>query len=228
MKLERRSLNSLVEEQLSKWQAQKTAKKEAVTEEEPKPMLTISIDPGSGGVEVAKRLAPRLGMDLLGAEILQKLAESTQLSESVVKTLDEKETSKLDSWLDSLYAREHLSPDEFLKHMTQVIGTIGEHGNTILLGRGAQYILPRETTFRVRIIAPLDMRIENLTRTTRRAAEEFVLKTQDARRAFVRQYFQRDETDPLNYDLVVNTENLSIDAAVSIIETAFKARFPKK
>ncbi len=60
MKLERRSLNSLVEEQLSKWQAQKTAKKEAVTEEEPKPMLTISIDPGSGGVEVAKRLAPGL------------------------------------------------------------------------------------------------------------------------------------------------------------------------
>jgi cytidylate kinase len=229
MKLESRSLDKLVEEQLSKWQARKTAKTKATTEETPKPVITISIDPGSGGVEIAKRIASLLGMDLLGSEIIQRIAESAQMSKRAVETLDEKETRKLNIWLDSLFG-EHFSPDEYFRHLTNVIGTIGKLGNTILLGRGAQYILPHETTFRLRIIAPLDIRIEKAmqaTGHTRKEAEDFVLKMQKARRSFVKQYFQRDVTDPLDYDMVINTENLSIDAAVLIIQTAIKARFPE-
>jgi len=227
MKLESRSLDELVDEQLSKWQVKRIAKAKETKEETPKPVLAMSIDPGSGGVEIAKRLASLLGMDILGSEIIQRIAESAQMSEKAVKTLDEKETSKLNSWLDSLFG-EHFSPDDYFRHLNRVVGTIGKHGNAILLGRGAQYILPRETTFRVRIIAPLDIRIEKAMKTTgqsRKDAEEFVLNMENSRRSFVRQYFQRDVTDPLGYDLVVNTENLSLDAAVSIIHTAFKARF---
>jgi len=227
MKLESRSLDKLVDEQLSKWHTKRIAAAKETAEEKPKPVLAMSIDPGSGGVEIAKRLAPLLGMDILGSEIIQWIAESARMSEKVVGTLDEKETSKLNSWLDSLFG-EHFSPDDYFLHLTRVVGTVGKHGNAILLGRGAQYILPRETTFRVRIIAPLDIRIEKAMKTTgqsRQDAEEFVLKMENARRSFVRQYFQRDVTDPLSYDLVVNTENLSIDAAVLIIQTAFNARF---
>jgi len=228
MKLESRSLDQLVSEQLAKWQTKKAAEEKAKKEEAPKPCLTMSIDPGSGGVEIAKRLAPLLGMDLLGSEIIQQIAESAEKSEQAVKSLDEKTMSKLNSWLTSLYSSHHLSPDEYLRHLTRVIGTVGEHGNAMLLGRGAQYILPKETTLRVRIIAPLDVRIEKAirtTRSTRKDAEDFVLKMERDRRAFVEQYFQRDVTNPLDYDLVLNTENLGIDAAVSTIQTAFKARF---
>ena len=230
MKLVARTLDRLVDEQLSKWRTQRSAHEKAMAEEKPKPVLTMSIDPGSGGVEIAKRLAPLLGMDLLGSEIIQRIAESAEKSEEAVHSLDEKETSKLNSWLTSLFASQHLTPDEYLRHLTRVIGTVGKLGNAILMGRGAQYILPRETTFRVRIIAPLDVRIEKASRTTgttRKDAEDFVLKMEYDRRSFVEQYFHRDVTNPLDYDLVVNTENLSIDAAVSIIQTAIKAKFPE-
>jgi len=229
MKLVARTLDRLVDEQLSKWRTKRAADEKAMAEEKPpKPCLTMSIDPGSGGVEIAKRLAPLLGMDLLGSEIIQRIAESAEKSEQAVHTLDEKETSKLNSWLSSLFASQHLTPDEYLRHLTRVVATVGKLGNAMLLGRGAQYILPRETTFRVRIIAPLDMRIEKAARTTnqtRKEAEDFVLKMEYDRRSFVEQYFHRDVTNPLDYDLVVNTENLSIDAAVATIQTAFKAFF---
>lgn len=230
-KKETRSLDQLVSEQLARWHTQRAAQKKAMTEEKTKPCLTMSIDPGSGGVEIAKRLAPLLGMDLLGSEIIQRIAESAEKSEEAVKALDEKETSKLNSWLTSLFATQHLTPDEYLRHLTRVIGAIGKYGNAMLLGRGAQYILPRETTFRVRIIAPLDVRIEKAARTTkssRKEAEDFVLKMEYDRRSFVEQYFHRDVTNPLDYDLVVNTENLSIDAAVATIQTAFNAKFQEK
>jgi cytidylate kinase len=226
MKLVTRTLDKLVDEQLSKWRTQRTAQAKEMAEEKPKPVLTMSIDPGSGGVEIAKRLAPLLGMDLLGSEIIQRIAESADKSEQAVQSLDEKETSKLNSWLSSLFASQHLTPDEYLRHLTRVVGTVGKLGNAILMGRGAQYILPRETTFRVRIIAPLDIRIQKCIQTTRKDAEDFVLKMEYDRRSFVEQYFHRDVTNPLDYDLVVNTENLSIDAAVSIIQTAVKAKFP--
>ena len=231
MKLESRSLDQLLDEQLSRWQTRRLATEKAMKEKEkqPKPILAISIDPGSGGVEIAKRLASLLGMDILGSEIIQRIVESAKMSKRAVETLDEKETKKLNAWLDSLFG-ESFSPDDYFRHLNAVIGTIGKHGNAILLGRGAQYILPRETTFRLRIIAPLDIRIEKAMKTTgqsRKDAEEFVLKMENARRSFVRQYFKRDVTDPLGYDLVLNTENLSIDAAVLIIQTAFKARFPE-
>jgi cytidylate kinase len=228
MKKESRSLDQLVSEQLAKWHTQRAAHEKAMTEEKPKPCLTMSIDPGSGGVEIAKRLAPLLGMDLLGSEIIQRISESAEKSEEAVKSLDEKETSKLNSWLGSLFAAQHLTPDEYMRHLTRVIGTVGKLGNAMLLGRGAQYILSRETTFRARIIAPLDVRIEKAARTTnqsRKDAEDFILKMEYDRRSFVEQYFHRDVTNPLDYDLVVNTENLSIDAAVATIQTAFKAKF---
>ncbi len=230
MKVESRSMDQLLTEQFSRWQKKQAAreKAESVAEEKPIPVLTISIDPGSGGVEVAKRLAPLLGMDILGSEIIQQIAESAQMSEKTVQTLDEKETKKLNNWLDSLFG-EHFSPENYFLHLNRVIGAIGKHGNAILLGRGAQFILPPETTFRARIIAPLDMRIEKAMRATgqsRKEAEDFVLNMQNARRSFVQQYFKQDVTDPLNYDLVLNTEYLSIEAAVQIIQAAFKAKFP--
>ncbi|MDY0187309.1 MAG: cytidylate kinase-like family protein [Syntrophus sp. (in: bacteria)] len=227
MKKETRSLDQLVSAQLARWHTRQAAQKK-MEEEKPKPCLTISIDPGSGGVEIAKRLASLLGMDLLGSEIIQRIAESSEKSEEAVKSLDEKETSKLNSWLSSLFATQHLTPDEYLRHLTRVVGAIGKYGNAMLLGRGAQYILPRETTFRARIIAPLDVRIEKAVQArkqSRKDAEDFVLKMEYDRRSFVEQYFHRDVTNPLDYDLVLNTENLSIDAAVATLETAFKAKF---
>ena len=95
-------------------------------------------------------------MDLIGGGIISKVAESAKMSTKVVQTLDEKAISTLDSWIDSLFVSRHLWPDVYLRHLTKVIMTIGEHGNTIIVGRGAGYILPPETTFRVKIVAPIE------------------------------------------------------------------------
>lgn len=232
MKLESRSLDQLVDEQLSKWQAQRRlrarASAMAMDQEKLKPVMTVSIEPGSGGVEIATRLARLLNMDLLGSEIIQRIAESARMSEKDVELLDEKEAGKLNAWLDSLFGG-NFSPDDYFRHLNRVIGTIGKLGNAILLGRGAQYILQGETTFRLRIIAPRDFRTKKLmgeTGQSRKDAADFIQNMETVRRSFIKRYFQRDITDPLGYDLLLNVENLSIDAAVSIIQTAFRAKFP--
>jgi len=214
----RKSHEKIIDEQVKRWEimrAQKTGKEEGI------PVITVSREPGSGGGIVAKKVAEQLGLDLFHGEIIQKIAESADTSSRILETLDEKGLSVLDDWISTLVNRRHLWPDQYLKHLMRVIGTIGKHGRAVIVGRGANFILPREVRFRVRIVAPLDTRVQNVAREFGVSSEEArrrVLRTESDRRAFGRKYFHADITDPVNYDLVINTGTLSIDAAVEAIK----------
>ena len=51
-------------------------------------------------------------------------------------------------------------------------------------------------------------------------AKRRVIKTESNRKAFIRKYFNADIADPANYDLVINTETLTVDNAVDVIGAA--------
>ena len=142
MKTQTRSLNQLVDEQLKKWQGATVERKSI--EAKPGPVITVSREPGTGGSEIARRLAAKLKMDLVGAQIIQKIAESAHMSAKVIESLDEKDVTRRDDWLSSMFETRHLWMDDYLHHLTKVIGTFGRQGNMIIVGRGAQYILPPE------------------------------------------------------------------------------------
>jgi cytidylate kinase len=216
-----RSLDSLVDEQLAKWRQQRVEQKMAVR---PGFCITISREPGSGGSEVARRLAADLGMDLIGAQIIHKVAEQAGVSDKVIASLDEKEVTRRDSWIDSMFRTRHIWPDEYLIHLTKVVGTIGKQGNTVIVGRGAQFILPPQETFRVRLIAPREIRIRNVMRDSNTGfedSERYVYKTEADRNAFHRKYFNVEWANADHYDLVINTGYMGIDGAVAGIEAAF-------
>lgn len=207
----------IVQEQLDKWQREK-ATENVFT-------ITISRQAGAGGSEIARVLAQKTKMDLMAGQIIQHVAESSKMSTKVVETLDEKAMTTMESWVNSMFVSRHLWPSDYLKHLTRVIGTIGKHGNAIIVGRGAGYILPPETTFRIKVIAPLEYRIESMMKIrglTRGDAQKYIEKRDADRIAFVRKYFQADAMDPLNYDLVINTEKVGIEGAVDTILIAFR------
>lgn len=218
-----RSLNHLVEDQLTKWHAQKIMKaKQAV---KPGPCIAISREPGSGGSEIARQLSKELGMDLIGAQIIHEVAKRADMSEKVIASLDEKEVRMIDSWLDSFFQSRHIWPDEYIQHLTHVISTIGRQGNTIIVGRGAQFILPPAETFRLRLIAPRDIRIRNVMRDSGcdfAEAERYVYKTESDRNAFIRKHYHVDWTTPGLYDLIVNTGIMGVAGAVAATKAAFK------
>lgn len=219
-----RSLDKLVEEQLQRWQAVQKEKKKA--REKPRPVITVSREAGSRGSEVARRLASRLQMDIIGAGIIQQVAESADISAKLVESLDEKDVSVLDNWITSLFKTKHLWPDQYLRHLLKVLGTIGRQGNAIIVGRGAQFVLPPESTFRLRFIAPLEKRIRYIMEDrgyAYEAAEQYVYKTESERRAYLRRYFNMDVTDPAHYDLTINTGTVPLDGAVDAVVAAFQA-----
>jgi cytidylate kinase len=210
----------IIEEQVQGWERQRfeEKKKPAVT-----PVITFSREPGSGGSIIAKNLSEQLGMDFVHHEIIHKMAESASISGRLMETIDEKNLSLLDDWISTLVNEKHLWPDQYLRHLLRVVGAIASHGNVIIVGRGASFILRPQDIFRVRVVAPLEMRVQNVARAFNVSyddAKRRVLKTESDRRAFVRKYFHDDVAAPVNYDLVLNTEKLSLEQAVAAIRSA--------
>ncbi len=88
------------------------------------------------------------------------------------------------------------------------------------MGRGIAHILPVETTLRVRLVAPVAWRVAAMSRKLGVSDKEAAVKVAaiDRQRVqFVREYFDKDTTDPSLYDLVLNTERFSVELCAELI-----------
>jgi cytidylate kinase len=220
MKGKTRSIERIVEEHVQKWQM---GRKERIEKETVLPVITISREPGCGGRVLAQELAGRHDLDLFHQEVLHAMAASAKVSAQFLATLDEKGLSVLQETISSLVHERHLWPDQYLQHLMKVIGTIGKHGGAVVVGRGANFILPPEGRLRVRMIGPREKRIDNVCRTysvSREEAQRRIIRTESDRRAFIRKYFNADIADPQHYDLILNMTYLGIEAAVDLIKSA--------
>ena len=219
MKTKTRSVEQIIEEQVRRWQIMRAEKKK---EEERISVVTFSREHGSEGDILAERIAEKLGHDLFHQEVIHNMAESAGTSVRLLETLDEKGVSVLEDWISSLVDRRHLWPDQYLQHLMKIIGTIGRHGRVVIIGRGANFVLPGDKRLSIRVIAPLEERIRNVSEELGITVEEArlrVIKIESDRRAFIRKYFNADIRDPLNYDLVINTGNISLEDAMSTINS---------
>jgi cytidylate kinase len=215
-----KSIPRIIEEQVQRWQIMQ---KEGTEEKKGVSVITVSREPGSGGRIVATRLADKLGIAIFHQEVINEMAKSADVSEKLVETLDERGLSILEDWISSLVHERHLWPDRYMQHLMKVVGTIGKHGRAVVVGRGANFILPPEKRFSVRIVGPQAWRINNVAKEFDMSSEDAkrrVMRTESDRRAFIRKYFNADIADPTNYDLVVNTATLKVDDAVKVISSA--------
>lgn len=220
MKGKARSIERIVEEQVKNWQLSQVERRKKKTAA---PVITISREPGSGGRLLAQEIAHKHALDLFHQEVLHKMAASAKVNATLLETLDERGLNTLENWIASLVHERHLWPDQYLQHLMKVIGIIGKHGGAVVVGRGANYILPPENRFRVRVVAPLEVRIDHVAHNfdvSREEAKKRVIRTESDRRAFIRKYFNADISDPTQYDLVINTENISIETAAKTVGSA--------
>ena len=221
MKGKNRSIEQIVEEQVKRWQLsrKKEPKRETPT------VITVSREPGSGGQIIAETVAQKLEYDYFHQEVLHRMADSSQTSVRLLETLDEKGLSTLEESISSIVNERHLWPDQYLHHLMKIVGTIGKHGGAVIVGRGANFVIPQSRLLRIRVIAPRDMRVTNVAKEhaiSVKEARRRILRTEANRKAFVRKYFYADIENPVNYDLIVNTGNTHLSKAVEIVISAVK------
>jgi len=193
------------------------------------PWITLSRQLGSGGTELAHRLAEHLGWQVFDREILHAIAEHTHTRESLLAQLDEAAIGPLHDYLSALFEPGHPGVTPFLQEMVKVIQGVARRGQAIIVGRGANWILDPRFGLRVRTVAPLEMRVARISREeglspaqARRRAEEH----HAAQDAFIRQVFRRGIDDPEGYDLVLNLGGMEPDAALAALAAALRVKLP--
>ncbi|HSD26207.1 MAG TPA: cytidylate kinase-like family protein [Vicinamibacteria bacterium] len=213
-----RTIDAIVEEQAHRWQLRREDHKE----EARRPVVTVSRLHGARGEEVARTLAGELGLDLFDREVIQRIAESTHLSERVVSSL-EKDREVLTDWLAFIASSNYLSPVEFRYHLSRVVGTIAQHGGAVILGRAAHLVLGPGGALRVLVVAPLEARVRTVAQrdgVDEREARRRIVSVEADRKAFLMKHFHADFADPTTFDIAVNTAVLGVDGACAAIRTA--------
>jgi len=100
----------------------------------------------------------------------------------------------------------------------------GSWKSIVIRGRGSQFILKDfPGAFHVLIVAPIEVRVKRVMESLKlneEGARKEIARFDDGSREFVKRYFKANIADPINYDIVINTNNLSIEGAASIIVDA--------
>ena len=219
--MEQARIDQFVKEQVDKWKGRYGAKEEDRTLR--CQVITVCTEPGSGGRVLGEQVARELDFDFFYREIIKGIAESARMSAQVIDSLEKERLSGVEDFMSSLIKEKYMYPGDYLRHLMKVVGTIGKHGNAVIVGRGANFIIPPEGRLRVRVISPLEVRIENLVRqhgVTAADAKRRIIRTENDRRAFIRKYFNADIANPTHYDLVMNTGTLQLDHAVETVTSA--------
>lgn len=176
-------------------------------------IITISREMGSGGIPIAHKAAEKLGYTLIDGEAIMKAALSRGLTPEAVEKADEKPPAFID--------KEDQEIEADLHKIELFILEAALKGNVIIYGRGGQDLLREvQSVFRVRIIAPFELRVERWAEREwldPDLARKLVRRSDQQRAGFIKYYFDRDWEDPLGYDLVINTERLTEDTAVKLI-----------
>ncbi|OGD63729.1 hypothetical protein A2160_03560 [Candidatus Beckwithbacteria bacterium RBG_13_42_9] len=195
------------------------------------PCITISRETGSGGRLVAQQVAQALNFSYYDKELVNLIAQSAHKRRELIKAVDEKTQDAISSIVNGFLGLESLPESAYIKSLTKVVLGIAASSSAVIVGRGANFVLPKETTLRVRIIAPLATRVyySRLYHKDKTDVEliEKMRQIHQDRKEFVRKYFSKNISSANFYDLVINMEYYHPPEACKMIVAAFNKRFIK-
>ncbi len=177
-------------------------------------VITMTREMGSLGRDVALGLADRLGVELVQHELVEHIAEKMHMQESSVNRFLEGKAGLLERW--------GINENDMSLYTTEELLAVAQRGNVLIRGWGATYVLRDISHVTcVRICAPVAMRAENVMERVGIVHHDVAMKEvrrNDAAYARRMQHlFHVDYRDPMLYDMVFNTEKVSVDACIDMV-----------
>ncbi len=204
-------------------------------------IITVSRMYGSGGSEVAERIAHALGWQLLDNAFVGEVAARLGTPPAEIEAREERVPSlaqRLAATL-ALGAPEILpgpadaalppSEERLIEVTERIIMEAASRGHSVLVGRGAQSVLAsRQDVIHVFCYAPRPALVARAARrlaVSEKEAEKVVDDTNRQREQYVRTYWKRSWRAYENYHLCLNTDWLGVDGAASIVVRLAREKF---
>jgi cytidylate kinase len=178
------------------------------------PVVALTQEMGSLAKDVALRLAQVGGLEVMRNEVAETVAGRMQVPASLIRRLREGKAGLV----------ERLSTDkaQVALFSAEEVFAQAERGNVVLRGWGATCLLrPVQHVVRVRVTRPFEARVawlmDHLGTDDRDAAENELRRSDAAHAARMNAQFGVTWGDPLLYDLVLNTDRVSVDSCADLV-----------
>ena len=182
-------------------------------------IVTIAHETGSGGPEIGIELAKRLGFRYVDREMLSEAAQRYGVGEDKLTELDEKKPS--------LFERFDVETRQYITVIQSALLDQAELDNVVINSRGGQMLLRGLShVLRVFVIAPFELRVKRVMDKMAGQAQEgvdvrttveMVRRSDQEKHGRIRYLYDVNWGDPALYDLVLNTEKVTVDAAVGAL-----------
>lgn len=202
-----------------------------------KSIITISREFGSGGREIGKKLADKLGIPFYDKELLEMASKESGICEELFYRNDESHSNSL---LYSLVMGTYpissdgkIRPDMPLNHKLflaqfDTIKKISEQGPCVIVGRCADYVLKDNKNvinfFINSEILSKKRRILERYDIEKDKVLDFIKKTDKNRANYYNYYSDMKWGEAKNYDLCINSSKVGIDGAVELMATYINVR----
>ena len=196
-------------------------------------VVTFARGFGSGGKEIASLLARDLGIHCYENRILTLASQMSGLDERLFQEVNEKvrENGGFASFMRGLpRARSYIarterfaSDDELFGYQCEIIRNLAEQESCVIVGKCADYVLrDRENVVSVYIEAPRSFCVQRTMEhmgVTEKVAHATISRTDQYRADYYAYYTHGNYwTNPVNYDMTLNSEKVGIHDCVRLIE----------
>ena len=195
-------------------------------------VFTISRQFGAGGKTLGKMIAETLGYTFADSSIIQMISKQANVSTNWVKSFEKEAGGKMSRAISSIVSqrmvdrilkdeRGYLDEKIYLDYLVLTIVQMADEGNSVIMGRGSQYILKgHPDVFHILLIDDMEDRVkfimEKHNYSRNRAAR--LVNSEDKRRAnLYRKLGKYDYDDPSLYHIVLNMGRFELQNACDIL-----------
>lgn len=205
-------------------------------------VITVARGFGSGGKKIASQVAKDLGIHCYENRILTLASQMSGVEEDVFSEVNEKIRGKsfMQSLLNGLPRRkvptpenrEFVSDEHLFEIQKKIIEDLADTESCVIVGKCADWILKdRPNVISIYIEAPRPYcrkRIMERMQVDAATADRSISQTDKYRAAYYEYYTGGNYwTNPVNYDLTLNSERVGIENCVKTIEEYIRIKYPE-
>jgi len=193
------------------------------------PIITISREKGSGGRPIAHLIAKKLRKPwkVFHEEIVNQIAKEENLERKLVKEVDENKIPLIEELIADFFGKRYINLAAYYRNLVKILSTINQRGYAIIIGRGADYLIPN--ALKVRVICEMTQRVQwmmEYEKLSKKEATQRLEESDQKRVNFIKTLYQHDLRKAHHYDLIIRTgPNFSIEDAANLIVFTAKKRF---
>ena len=193
---------------------------------------------GSGGTTISKMLADDFGIDMYDRKLLRLASEDSGINEELFAKADEVTKSRLLYRVSKkVYNGEIIPPESndfvsdqnLFNYQAKILKELAERESYVCVGRACDFVLKDyPNVLKVFIYAEEDICIEREMERqgiSKKDAEKYVQSNNRFRKEYYKYHTGKVWESPYNYDICINTAQLTYEESVKLIEAALKTRF---